>query len=457
MTDVAGASSRALETRPAWIKGFNQAPALPAWLEDAELAQLESTPVRARALLYLSAVIIVALIVWASLAEIDEVTRGEARVVPSSQLQVVQTVDGGVVEALAVREGQRVESGALLMKVDPTRFISSMLESRAGLQALQLRAARLQALTEGRDFEVPATLEAEAPEIVANERQLYASRLAEMSAQRSIALEQVDQRREEVNEARARLAQAARGLELVSRELETTRPLVRSGAVSEMEVLRLDREVSRLRGEREQASAQLARAQSALAEAASKVEEVDLIVRNQMRDELSETMARLSSLTEGARTLEDKVRHAEIRSPVRGTVKRVLVNTVGGVVQPGQAVVEIVPLDDALILEARIKPRDIGFIHPDQQALVKFSAYDFSIYGGMSARVEHIAADTIQDEQGNPGYLVRLRTEAAALGETMPIIPGMMAEVDILTGKKTVMSYLLKPLLRAKANALSER
>src|SRR5690606_4483693 len=240
-------------------------------------------------------------------------------------------------------------------------------------------------------------------------------------------------------------------------EFNVTKPLVRSGAVSEVELLHLERDVARLRGERDQAAAQISHIQSAIAGATQKIHGVELGVRNQLRGELSDTMARLGSLSEGSRTLQDRVKHAEVRSPVRGTVKRLLVNTVGGVVQPGKEVVEIVPLDDALILEAKIAPKDIAFLRPGQDALVKFSAYDFAIYGGLEAHLEQISADTVVDDKGVAYYQVRLRTVETSLGENLPIIPGMMADVDILTGKKSILTYLLKPVLRAKANALSER
>jgi adhesin transport system membrane fusion protein len=222
-------------------------------------------------------------------------------------------------------------------------------------------------------------------------------------------------------------------------------------------VLRLERDVARLRGDREQATAQISRVQSAILEATRKIEEVQLTSRNQMSGELSETMNKLASLSQGGRALEDKVKHADIKSPVRGTVKRLLVNTMGAVVQPGKEVVEIVPLDDTLILEVQITPKDIAFLRPGQQAMVKFSAYDFSIYGGLEADVINIGADSVIDEKGNAFFHVRVRTHKPSLGPNLPIIPGMVAQVDILTGKKSVLAYLLKPVLRAKANALSER
>ncbi|MBL7089348.1 HlyD family type I secretion periplasmic adaptor subunit [Acidovorax sp.] len=427
------------------------------WADDADWARLQQEPLRARALLRLAVLFLLLLVLWAAYAELDEVTRGDGKVVPTSQVQVIQSVDGGIVEELPVREGQVVEAGQLLLRVDSTRFMSTMLESRASLLALQAKALRLQALTQGGSFIPPPELLRDAPDIVAQEMRLYRSRREEISAQVSISQNQLMQRQQELNEVRARKEQAERGLELMLKELNATKPMVATGAVSEVEVLRLDREVARLRGDREQADAQISRVQAAIQEATRRIEEVQLTARNQMSAELSETMSKLSSMSEGGRALADKVKHADIRSPVRGTVKRLLVNTVGGVVQPGKEVVEIVPSDDALILEAQVSPRDIAFLHPGQEAMVKFTAYDFSIYGGLVADVVNISADSVVDEKGNANYLVRVRTRKASLGPNLPIIPGMVAQVDILTGKKTVLAYLLKPVLRAKANALSER
>ncbi|NMF90951.1 HlyD family type I secretion periplasmic adaptor subunit [Aromatoleum petrolei] len=427
------------------------------WAADADWALIQEEPLRARMLLRVVAVVLLLLLLWSAFAPIDEVTRGEAKVIPSSQVQIIQSVDGGVVEEMLVREGQTVEAGDLLLRIDSTRFVASFAENRSQYFALRAKAARLESLTSGTPLNMPRDVLREAPEIADHERRLYESTVAELDAQLSIARQQLTQRQQELNEVRARHAQSSSGLELVQQELNVTRPLMKSGAVSEVELLRLQRDVARLRGERDQAAAQMSRIHSAISEATRKIQEVELTVRNVQRNELSDTMAKLGALTEGGRALEDRVKHAEVRSPVRGTVKRLLVNTVGGVVQPGKEVVEIVPLDDALILEAQVKPKDIAFLRPGQNALVKFTAYDFAIYGGLDAVVEHIGADTVTDEKGNAFYTVRVRTLKSSLGESLPIIPGMVAEIDILTGKKTILSYLLKPVLRAKANALSER
>ena len=427
------------------------------WATDADWARLEQAPIRARSMLRLGALVILVLVVWAGFAKIDEVTKGEGKVIPSSQLQIVQSVDGGVVEEIRVREGQIVNAGDLLLRVDPTRFVSSLRENQAEYLSLLVRTERLKAVSMGRPFVPPPEALEKVPEIVEQERRLYHSSLESLEAQLAIARQQLSQRNQELKEVQVGRDQAARSYELAARELAVTKPLASSGAVSEVELLRLERDVNRFRGERDQASAQLVRLQSAISEASRKVEEVELNFRNQIRGELSEASGKLGSLSEGSTALADRVKHADVRSPVRGTIKRLLVNTVGGVVQPGKEVVEVVPLDDALLLEAKIRPKDIAFLRPGQPAIVKFTAYDFAIYGGLEATVEQIGADTVTDDEGNAFYLIRVRTKEKGIGDAMPIIPGLVAEVDILTGKKSILSYLLKPVLRAKANALTER
>jgi len=322
-----------------------------------------------------------------------------------------------------------------------------------------VRLARLKALAEGGAFLPPAPRAGDAEElrIVDEERNLYQSRASELQAMLSINRQQLTQRQQELSEAQARRSSAQRTLELSRQELNKTRPLLASGAISEVEVLRLDRDVSRSRGEVEQLTAQIARVQASIGEAQRKTQETELSFRNEARRDLSDVLGRLNALNQGAVALADRVSKAQVKSPVRGRVQRLLANTVGGVVQPGKDIVEIVPLDDALVLEAKVQPKDIAFIHPGQAATVKFSAYDFSIYGGLDALVENISPDTQVDERGNAFYLVRVRTTQPNFGDQQPIIPGMTASVDILTGKKSVLSYLLKPILKAGAYALRER
>lgn len=428
------------------------------WVSDADYALLQQRPIRARVLLYGVVVTFVILLIWASVAEIDEVARGAGRVIPSAQLQVVQSFDGGVVADILVREGQVVEQGEVLLRVDPIRFLADLGETRASESALRARAARLSALVGGESFEVPMELSATVPgSVLEQERRLYATSREELEARITIARDQLEQRAQELNEVRARRTQAVRSLELASRELEVTQPLVASGAVSEVDILRLRREVASAQGDRDQASAQINRLQAAIQEAENRIREVELTLKNQWRNELAETLGRLAELAEGSTTLEDRVRLAEVRSPMRGIVQRLFVTTRGGVVAPGREVAEIVPLDDQLLIEARMSPRDIAFLRPGLEARVRFTAYDFAIYGGLSATLEHISPDSITDEQGNTFYMVRVRTDEHGFGEERPIITGMVAEVDILTGKRTLLQYLLKPVLRATEVAFTER
>jgi adhesin transport system membrane fusion protein len=427
------------------------------WQNDAHRAFIEQQPLRARALLYTVAVTVVLLLVWASLAEVDEVTRGLGKVIPSRQVQVIQSQDGGVVTEILVREGDRVAEGELLVRLDQTRSRSSFRENRAEFQALSVRAERLRALLARGSFEPDPELVEAVPRIVAEETALLESQRAELEFEKQIAAQQLTQRREELIEVTARERQAARSLALSRQELSVTRPMVASGAVSQVEILRLEREVNQLGGEREQAAAQIKKIESAIIEAENKLLEVEAEFLNRKREELAETISRMNGLREAGEGLSDRVRQTEVRSPVNGTVKQLHFYTIGGVVLPGKEIIEVVPADDTLLLEVRIRPRDIAFLVPGQEAMVKFTAYDFVVYGGLDGVVEHIGADTVMDDEGNPFYEVRVRTHESGLSEDKPIIPGMTVEVDILTGKKSVLAYLMKPVLRARQYALTER
>ena len=406
-----------------------------------------------------AALLIVALLIgWAALAHVDEVTKGDGKVIPSRQLQVVQSLDGGVVSEILVREGQVVEAGQLLLKIDETRATSGVRESAAQGFALIARQARLRAIAEGATFQPPPPSDnPDERRIVEEEKRLYETRLSELNTMVAINQQQLQQRQQELSEMRSRKASAERTLDLSQQELTKTKPLLASGAVSEVDILRLEGAVSKARGDSEQAGAQIARVQAAIGEATRKIQETELTFRNDARKEMADVMGKLNALNQGAVALSDKVDKSQIKAPLRGRVQRLLANTVGGVVQPGKDIVEIVPLDDSLVLDARVQPRDIAFIHPGQKANVKFTAYDFSIYGGLDADVENISPDSVVDDKGNAYYLVRVRTHLTGFNEKLPIIPGMTAEVDILTGQKTVLSYLLKPVLKVKSYALRER
>ena len=425
---------------------------------DAQWAASQQQAKGSRILLWSSLLCVLVLLIWASLGYIDEVVRGQGKVVPSRQVQVVQSLDGGVVEEILVRPGQRVDAGQVLLRLDPTRSTASLGENKAETLALKAKAARLEALATGEPFKAPDDVLKQAPNVVEMERRVWESKTQELQTAISIARDQFNQRQQELRETMANRDQAASSCSLTSEELRVTKPLLSSGAVSEVDLLRLQRDVARFCGEAKAAGAQIGRIQAAIQEAERKVQESELNARNLARVELSETRGKLSSLEQGQLALQDRVKLAEVRSPVRGTVNNLMANTVGGVVQPGKDILDIVPMDDTLLLEVQINPKDIGFLHFGQQAEVKFTAYDFAIYGGLAGKVEQIAANTITDEKGNSFYIVKVRTDRAHVGDdSRPIIPGMQAEVHILTGQRTLMQYLLKPILRAKANAFTER
>ncbi|SIT33322.1 HlyD family type I secretion periplasmic adaptor subunit [Achromobacter sp. MFA1 R4] len=428
------------------------------YIGNAEWIIHESRARGSRILLWTSLLATIGLLVWAALGSIDEVVRGEGKVVPSRQVQIIQSLDGGIVEEILVRPGQEVEAGEVLLRIDSTRFASSLGENNAEYLSLLAKAARLKALATGDPFVAPEEVLKQAPGLAEMERNAWQARNTELNATVNVAREQLKQRQEDLRETIAKRDQASASCGLTSRELQVTRPLLKSGAVSEVDLLRLQRDVARYCGEQKGAEAQIDRFQASIKEAESKIQETELNIRNQARSELSETNTKLATLREGKAALVDRVKLAEVRAPVRGTIKTLFNNTVGGVVQPGKDIIEIVPKDDTLLLEVRIQPRDIGFLHADQEAEVKFTAYDFAIYGGLKGRVEQIGADTVTDEKGNSYYVVRVRTDRSTVGDKLlPIIPGMVAEVHILTGKRTVLQYLLKPILRAKANAFTER
>ncbi|WP_144633316.1 HlyD family type I secretion periplasmic adaptor subunit [Bordetella genomosp. 13] len=428
------------------------------YVGNAEWVIHQSQARGSRILLWVSLVTVILLLVWAAFGYIDEVVRGEGKVVPSRQVQIIQSLDGGIVQEILVRPGQEVQAGQVLLKLDPTRFSSSLGENNAEYLSLLAKSARLQALATGEPFVVPERVAKEAPLIGEQERNAWQARTNEINATVNVARDQLKQRQDELRETIAKRDQAASSCALTSRELAVTRPLLSSGAVSEVELLRLQRDVARFCGDQKGAEAQIGRIQSSISEAQNKVQEAELTIRNTARSELSDTNTKLATLREGQAALADRVKLAEVRAPVNGTVKTLFNNTVGGVVQPGKDIIEIVPKDDTLLLEVKVQPRDIGFLHPQQEADVKFTAYDFSIYGGLKGKVEQIGADTVTDEKGNSFYIVRVRTDKSAVGnQQLPIIPGMVAEVHVLTGKHTVLQYLLKPILRARENAFTER
>lgn len=430
------------------------------FMPEVDGAILEDSPWFTRITVWVVSVCILSALVWAYFAQLEEVTRGEGKAIPSSKIQVIQNLEGGIVSEIFVREGQVVEQGAVLLRLDDTRFLSSRGETEADRQALLAKAERLSAEAEGRPLNIPADIQREAPQLAEDEQALYQSRQHRLQSEQRTLGEQLRQKTQELAEFRAKAQQYRASMGLLQQELNMSQPLVATGAISQVEILRLRRSLVEIRGSLDATNLAIPRAESAMDEIKSRIEESELSFRSEAFKELNEVRTQLQKITATSVAIDDRVSRTTVVSPVRGIIKQLKVNTIGGVVQPGSDMLEIVPLDDSLLIEAKVRPQDVAFLHPGQKAMVKFTAYDFTIYGGLKASLELISADTITDEEGNSFYLIQVRTDKSHLGSPehpLLIIPGMVATVDIITGNKSVLDYLLKPVLKARAEAMRER
>nr|WP_225930120.1 MULTISPECIES: HlyD family type I secretion periplasmic adaptor subunit [Pseudomonas] len=430
-------------------------------LPEVNKALIEDAPRVVRLTIWAIIGFFVFLLLWANFAVIDEVTKGDGKAIPSSKIQKIQNLEGGIVSELYVKEGQIVEAGAPLVRLDDTRFASNVGETEADRLSMLLRVERLSAEVDDRPLNFPEDVLKAVPGQAKSEESLYISRRQQLHDEVGGLQEQLIQRQQELREFTSKQAQYRQQLGLQRQEINMSEPLVAQGAVSPVEVLRLKRAEVETRGQLDATTLAIPRAESAIKEVQRKIDETRGKFRSEALTQLNEARTDLNKAQATGKALEDRVSRTLVTSPVRGIVNKMLVNTIGGVIQPGSDLLEIVPLDDTLLVEAKIRPQDIAFLHPGQEATVKFTAYDYTIYGGLKAKLEQIGADTITDEDKKTTYyVIKLRTERSHLGtdeKPLLIIPGMVASVDIITGKKTVLSYLLKPIIRARAEALHER
>ncbi len=430
------------------------------YLSNRNAALLLRSPRGGRIILWCIFIFVACGLVWANYTVLDEVTVGEGKVIPSSQVQIVQNLEGGILKEIHIKVGQTVEKNQLLMTIENTEALSSLREQQAEFTNLSVRAARLSAEATGTDPRFDVEMRANYPDVVRRELSLYENRLASLKANQVVFEQQVLQKEQEIIELEAKLDNLRTGFEFANEELRLTRPAFEQGAVSKVELLQLERQVNQMEGDMKATLLALPRAKSSLVEAKTKLLESDAKYRAEAQEDLTDVRSKLDQLAEVNVSLADKVQRTQVRSQVKGIVKQLQITTVGGVIKPGQSLMEIVPLEDTLLIESKVRPEDIGFINPGLTAVVKLSAYDFAIYGGLKGKVENITADTILDEEGNSFYIVRVRTDKNFLGtdeSPLPIIPGMQATVDVITGKKSLLDYLLKPILKAQQNALRER
>lgn len=429
------------------------------YVSDRNAAMLMKTPKGGRFLIYMMLIALTSFLVWASNAPLAEITRGMGSIIPSLRLQVVQNLEGGILEEIYVEEGATVKAGQPLMRLDDTRFTSNFRESAVEYYSELARAARLKAELSGQALKFPPELE-KYQDYVNRETEIFNQRSDGFKAQLEISNRQMSQAKHELLSTQAQLEFLTTSYELGEEELELTQPLARQGVVSRVELIQLKQRVNDLASEKRITELSIPKLEEAYQEFAARHKELTLKFREEVVQELKETEVRLDQLTESHSALQDKVVRTMIRSPLDGVVKKIHINTLGGVVQPGMDLMEIIPIEDNLLVEVQINPKDIGFLHEGMKAVVKLTAYDYAIYGGLNGTLEHISAGTIKDEKGESFYVARIRTSETSLGtpeKPLEIIPGMAANVDIITGEKTLMDYLLKPILKAKQNALTER
>ncbi len=430
-------------------------------LPEVEKALVDDAPRIVRLTIWAVIGFFVFLVLWAHFAIIDEVTKGEGKAIPSSRIQKIQNLEGGIVAQIYVHEGQIVEAGAPLIRLDDTRFASNVGETEAERVAMELRVERLSAEVDNRPLNITDDARKAVPNQVSNEESLYASRRQQLADEVGGLQQQLLQRQQELREFSSKQDQYRNSLNLLRQEIGMSEPLVQQGAISPVEVLRLKRSEVETRGMLDGTTLAIPRAQAAINEVQRKIDETRGKFRSEALSQLNEARTLLSKAQATSKGLEDRVSRTMVTSPVRGIVKQMLVNTVGGVIQPGSDMAEVVPLDDTILVEAKIRPQDIAFLHPGQEAMIKFTAYDYTIYGGLKGKLEQIGADTVMDEEKkNTFYIIKLRTDRSHLGtdeKPLLIIPGMVASVDIITGKKSILSYLLKPIIKSRAEAMHER
>ncbi len=431
-----------------------------AYADVVEAAMQRKPSQQARMLSLATGLFIFIFVLWAAWAEVDEVTRAEGKVISSQRTQIIQNLEGGILQEVMVREGQNIAKGTPLARLDNEMAASTYRDALS--KSLENTAAivRLEAELSGEDPIFSEDTLRDAPQVIADQKSIMAARKLQRESEIVLLRSQYEQRLQEVEEQLARKRAVDRNLALAIEQRNTVLPLLQRKNYSRIEFLNLEQEVANLEGELDGLTVSIPKSQAAADEALQRITFREAELDAAITEEINERRAELNSLKETLSAGSDRVTRTVVRSPVNGIIKQIHLNTIGGVVKPGEAIMEIVPMDDTLLVEVKVRPSDVAFLHPDQKAMLKFSAYDFGVYGGLEGVLEQISADTIEDKQGEVFYLAKLRTHKTGIsyrGESLPIIPGMTATADILTGRKTILDYILKPILKAQQNALRER
>jgi membrane fusion protein, adhesin transport system len=410
-------------------------------------------------LLFTVLLALAALVAWAAVSQVDTVAQAAGKVIPSARVQAVQSLEGGIVQEIHAVAGQAVESGDLLVSLSPVQAGGDLQTRRQQVLALGARIARLQAEVDQRSPAFPNGADGSA-EFVGVERAAFESRRSEQASQAAMLSAQIAQKSKEQEEMQVTLATARRALATAQSEREVLARLVEQGLEPRLELLRVENTVSEAEGRERGTRVAIERLQQAMEETRARRDTMLQNFRSQAREELNRAINELRALEQGMPQLQDRVARTLLRAPVRGIVNRVFVNSVGGVAKPGETLVELVPADDERVVEVLVSPRDIGFVKEGQTARVKLTAYDYSLFGALSGKVVQVGADAVTNERGEAFFMVRVRTDHTALenhGRRLPIMAGMQAQVDVVTGSKTVLDYLLKPLVSVREGAFRER
>jgi membrane fusion protein, adhesin transport system len=428
---------------------------------DAYFTTDEDLPLSRHIMLISVAVFIALFILWASFARMDEVTRGEGKVVPSTKVQIIQSLEGGIVESFLVREGDMVKVGQPLLRLSNIDAASNLGSNQARYLGLLATVTRLQAEADGKNtVDFPDNVKKGAPQSVVEELNAFTANRTSILSQINVLEQQSEQRRQELTELNTKARDLAGVIAMAVDEKNMVAPLVAKGSAPKMELMQKERDIKERQTELNGVKTAIPRAESAIAEAEGRIEETKKTARAKAQAELASKLGEMNAIKETLGALEDRKDRTEIKSPVNGKVKDLKINTVGGVVKPGDAMMEVVPIDEQLVVEAMIRPKDIAFLHPGQKAVVKITAYDYSIYGGLKGELIDISPDSITNEKGESFYHIKVQTYESQLkrkDEVLPIIPGMVATAEILTGHKTVMEYILKPFIKTVDTAMRER
>jgi len=401
----------------------------------------------------------VSFLFWANQAELNQVTRAQGRVIPSQHIQIIQNLEGGILSYIHIQEGDSVNHNQALLTIDDTRFQADWQTNQLKMQQLQMQWQRLQAQAQLQTANYQGPLSDSQYHYWQQEYALYKAEQASFDAEQNTLKQQQIQRQQQIESLKSQLIQLRYQHGLVKKELNITRPLVKQGVLSELELLQLQRQLSQLQGKKDKIKRDIPRAKASLSEVTHNMVQTQASYRANAQRQRNQVENELQILQTKQKTLHDRLQRTIVRSPVKGIIKRLKVNTIGGVLSPGMDLIEIVPDSKKIIIEAHIRPADIAFLYMGQTAQIKFSAYDFAIFGGLSAKLSHISADSIQDPHGSAYFLIRLQTQTntlSSLSQNLPILPGMTVNVELLNGRKTILNYLLKPIQKIRARALRE-